>query len=141
MRVRMVMSRQVISAGATETLLEVARRMRADGVSALPVTHGEEVIGIISERDLVEALIDRVDPGRTRVSAYMTSHPQYASPDDDSSDLALRMLHLGVRHLPVLEGARLVGMVSARDLLLGTSGPGGRSGLRSEPGGTGDLSA
>ena len=51
MRVRMVMSREVINAGATETLLEAARRMRTDGVSALPVTDGEEVIGIISERD------------------------------------------------------------------------------------------
>jgi CBS domain-containing protein len=125
MRVRMVMSRQVINAGATETLLEAARRMRTDGVSALPVIDGEEVVGIISERDLVEAFINGADAGSTRVSAYMTSNPQYATPDDLSSGLALRMLDLGVRHLPVLEGGRLVGMVSARDLLLpGASGPG-----------------
>jgi CBS domain-containing protein len=133
MRVRMVMNRQVINAGATETLLEAARRMRTDGVSAMPVTDGEEVVGIISERDLVEALINGADAGSTRVSAYMTSNPQYATPDDLSSGLALRMLHLSVRHLPVLEGGRLVGMVSARDLLLpGASGPGRPPGWKSE---------
>jgi CBS domain-containing protein len=55
----------------------------------------------------------------------MTSHPQYAAPDDDSSDVALRMLHLGVRHIPVVAGGKLLGMVSARDLLLlGMSAPG-----------------
>jgi len=125
MRVRMVMSQQVISIRATQTVLEAARRMRVDGVSALPIIADEEVIGIISERDLVDALIDGVDPRKAQVFGYMTSHPQYAAPDDDSSDVALRMLHLGVRHIPVVAGGKLLGMVSARDLLLlGMSAPG-----------------
>ena len=140
MRVRSVMSRDVVSVPPEERLLEAARRMRSDGVSALPVRRGEEVVGIISERDLVEALIDRVDTEETPVSEYMSSDPQYASPDDDSSDLALRMLYLGIRHLPVVEADRLVGMVSMRDLLLEAlpdptrAGPSRPQGYPKEPG-------
>jgi len=118
MRVRMVMSQQVISAEVTESLIEAARRMRTDGVSALPVINREQLVGIISERDLVDAFIAGTDARQALVSAYMTPHPQYASPDDDSLDIAVRMLQLGIRHLPVVDGGQLVGMVSARDLLV-----------------------
>ena len=117
MKVRLLMSRQVIRVKVTDTVREAAKRMRDDGVSALPVMNGEDLVGILTERDLVDALIDRADPRSALVSAYMTPDPQYATPDDDSVDVALRMLDIGVRHLPVLEVGRVVGMVSARDLL------------------------
>jgi CBS domain-containing protein len=117
-RVKTLMSQQVIRVQVTETIREAGRRMRNNGVSALPVMKGGELVGIITERDLVDALIDGSSPSTALVSAYMTSAPQYAGPEDDSSDVALRMLNMGVRHLPVVEADQVIGMVSARDLLL-----------------------
>ncbi len=118
MRVRTIMSQQVITVAVTESVREAARRMRSNGISALPVVKGGELVGIISERDLVEALIDGSNPSTALISRYMTADPQYAGPEDDSSEVALRLLDMGVRHLPVVEAGQVIGMVSARDLLL-----------------------
>ena len=127
------MSRQVIRVAVTDTVREAAKRMRGDGVSALPVMNGEVLVGILTERDLVDALIDGADPRSALVSAYMTPDPQHAAPDDESFDVALRMLNMGVRHLPVLEAGRVVGMVSARDLLLLDSSGGSPPGRERGP--------
>jgi CBS domain-containing protein len=118
MRVRTIMSQQVITVAVTESVREAARRMRSNGISALPVVKGGELVGIISERDLVDALIDGSNPSTALISRYMTAAPQYAGPEDDSSEVALRLLDMGVRHLPVVEAGQVIGMVSARDLLL-----------------------
>jgi hypothetical protein len=72
MKVRLLMSRQVIRVTVTDTVREAAKRMRDDGVSALPVMNGEDLVGILTERDLVDALIGGADPRSALVSAYMT---------------------------------------------------------------------
>jgi CBS domain-containing protein len=117
MRVRTFMAPEVIATALGESLYDAARRMRADGISALPVLEGDELVGIITERDIVTAFVDGLDPYRTHVSSCMTSAPQVASPDEPVSEAALRMIDGGVRHLPVVEGRRVVGMLSARDLM------------------------
>jgi CBS domain-containing protein len=118
MKVRTLMNHSVIKAQVTESLHEVAARMRADGVSALPVLNGEDLVGIVTERDLVAALVDGLDVRKTPVSARMTAQPTAASPDDEVSAAAFQMVELGVRHLPVVEEGRVVGIISARDLLV-----------------------
>jgi acetoin utilization protein AcuB len=54
----------------------------------------------------------------TRVADYMTDRPVTVAPDDDLAVAAQRMADLGVRHLPVVEGGRLLGVLSMRDLLV-----------------------
>jgi len=125
MRVRTFMARDVVRTGVGDSLRDAARRMRADGISALPVMRGSELVGIITERDIVTAFVDGLDPDRTPVAACMTSGPRVASPDEPVSVAALRMVGGGLRHLPVVENGRVVGMLSARDLLALDLPPGG----------------
>lgn len=117
MKVHAMLSPGVISAEPSESLADAARRMRESQVGALAVIDGGRLVGILTERDLVDAMAEGLSPRVTSVAAYMTPEPVTVDSDDDCSDAALTMLELGVRHLPVTRGDALVGMVSARDLL------------------------
>ena len=70
-----------------------------------------------TERDIVTAFVNGLDPNRTLVATCMTSGPMVATPDEQVSEAALRMVNGGIRHLPVVEDGHLVGMLSARDLI------------------------
>ena len=100
-----------------ETLLDAATRMRRYDVSALPVYRTHQLVGIVTERDVVTAIADGADPAAARVADYMTDRPVTVRLDDDVEVAARRMAELGVRHLPVVDGGRLVGVLSMRDLL------------------------
>lgn len=117
MKVRALYRPEVLIAGSEESLMDVAGRMQYQEVGSLAVMEHGRLVGIITERDLTRALADGVDIAETRVEGYMTREPVTVSPETDAADVARTMLDLGVRHLPVMEEGRLVGMVSARDLL------------------------
>jgi CBS domain-containing protein len=118
MKVRTLMRRDVIRTDVTTSLHEAAAKMRIDNVSALPVVNGEELVGIITERDVVGALVDGMDARCTAVSVCMTPQPISVSPEEAVSEAAFRMVTAAARHLPVVEHGRLVGILSARDLLV-----------------------
>jgi CBS domain-containing protein len=99
-----------------ETMLGAATRMRRYDVSALPVYRRHRLVGIVTERDVVSAIADGADPATTRVADYMTDRPVTVRPDEDVEVAVRRMAELGVRHLPVVDGNRLVGVLSMRDL-------------------------
>ena len=123
MQIRTLVSPSVVKAEVTEPLVALARRMRAHGISALPVYEGDRLVGIVSERDVVSAVADGT--ATTIVAAEcMTPGPVTAAPHEDSADVALRMLELGIRHMPVVEDDRVIGVVSARDLLMLEAWPG-----------------
>lgn len=100
------------------SLPDAAREMADAGIGALAVIdEAHDLVGIISERDLVLALADEDDPGIVRVEEYATAGVELARLDEESSEVARRMLDAGIRHLPVVEHDRVVGMISMRDLL------------------------
>lgn len=99
-------------------LPDAAKKMADAGIGALAVIdEAHNLVGIISERDLVLALADEDDPGSVSVGEYTTADVETARLDEQSSDVARRMLEAGIRHLPVVEHGRVVGMISMRDLL------------------------
>ncbi|HET8614704.1 MAG TPA: CBS domain-containing protein [Actinomycetales bacterium] len=103
-----------------DSLVTAAERMRHAEISALAVIdENGELVGIISERDLVRALGDVIDPDDVTVAAYATDNVALAAPEDDTAEIEARMLDAGIRHMPVVSEGRLVGMVSMRDLLAG----------------------
>ena len=108
---------ELFTAQAEETLDEAADRMSWHQVGALPVLDGQRLVGIITERDLTAALAEGADPAATPVADYMTPAPEVLRPDSDLADAAHTMLRLGVRHLPVMQGGRPVGVLSMRDVL------------------------
>ncbi len=97
---------------------EAAQLMTARQVSALPVVDGEVLVGIITERDLVQrVLAEGRWPDSTPVAEVMSSELVVASHDESYEDALARMTRHHVRHLLVVAGDRLEGVVSMRDLL------------------------
>jgi CBS domain-containing protein len=117
MKVSAMYTPEILSAGANEELIEVAARMQFHEVGALLVFHQGVLQGIVTERDLLCAVADGVDPTTATVERYMTRDPVTVTPDTDAGEAAAQMLALGARHLPVVDGGQVVGMLSARDLL------------------------
>lgn len=118
MRIRELTQRMVVTADISESLSAAASRMRLADVSALPITEDGRPVGILTERDLTRAVADGVNPATVGVASYMSLQLTVASPDEDSQEVAARMLELGIRHLPVQEAGEVVGIISMRDLLL-----------------------
>jgi CBS domain-containing protein len=113
----------------TDSLREAATRMRSGGWSCLPVVVDGSVIALITERDLVEAAAHGAKPSDALVNDYMSDGSVTVSLDDDISVAATKMFAIGCRHLPVVDAGRLVGMISARDLLLQAASAGTRGAL------------
>jgi CBS domain-containing protein len=109
--------REVFSTSADETLAKAARQMRAHDVSALMVYEDEEVVGIVTERDLTRAVAEGESPQVARVAGFMTQSPITVAPGTGMREAAAEMLETDVRHLPIEVGGEVIGMFSLRDLL------------------------
>jgi CBS domain-containing protein len=118
MRVNELMQPEVWQTDPYESLADAAARMRDHGVGSLAVLDGEDLVGILTERDLLWAMADGAPANVTRVSTYMTSPPVVVSPDTDLVEAGRLMVKGDVRHLPVVAMGELRGMLSARDLLV-----------------------
>ena len=115
--VRELMQAEALQALPDESLSEAAPRMRDHQAGSLLVVEGEELVGILSERDILLAVADGLSPEETVVQRCMTRSPVTAHRQMPADTAALIMIERDVRHLPVVEGRRPVGMISARDLL------------------------
>jgi CBS domain-containing protein len=110
------MTRSLLTISAQATLREAAERMVERGVGAVVVLDGEAVAAILTERDIMKA-VAAGEAGDAPVARWMTRHPDTIEPTDTTDHAASLMIHGGFRHLPVVEGGRLVGIVSIRDLM------------------------
>jgi CBS domain-containing protein len=114
--VRDVMKTSLHSVGPSETVGEAVAIMAQHRIGSVLVMEGDRLLGIFTERDTVRALSLSHDAPRHDIVSWMTNDPKTVGPDVET-DAALRtMLDNGFRHLPVVEGGRVVGMVSMRDL-------------------------
>ncbi len=110
--------REVWSIGPDDTVFEAIRMMDAKGVGALVVMRGDTLIGIISERDYARKVILKGRASReTRVREVMTSRVYYTFPDEEVEECMAVMTNHHIRHLPVLEGGRVVGVISIGDVI------------------------
>jgi CBS domain-containing protein len=107
---------------ASTTVGEAISLMAQNKIGSALVMEGGKLIGIFTERDTVRAISQSHDAPDHEISSWMTRDPKTVSPDVDV-DTALRtMLDNGFRHLPVVEGGEVIGMVSMRDLAEFTAG-------------------
>jgi CBS domain-containing protein len=111
--------RAVMTVRPTETIGGLAQRLRLAGVGAMIVSRdGQSLDGIITERDIAYALPEHLDDLHAmRVSDLMTGTVVTCSPHDSIADVARIMTTRRIRHVPVKEGGRLVGVVSIGDVL------------------------
>ncbi len=99
-------------------LAEVAREMRQEDIDSVAVMDDGRLLGIITERDLVRAIADGIDPKQATASVVMSSNPATVGTEEDISVVALKMMRLGIRHLPVVDAmGKPVGLLSARNLV------------------------
>lgn len=110
------MSRDLLTVAPDEPLSRVAQRMVERDVGAVLVMRGPELAGILTERDVLRAVAAGIEES-TVVSDWMTSDPETMDPSDSTQHAAVLMIHGGFRHLPLLEGDEVVGMLSIRDLM------------------------
>lgn len=103
-----------------QTVLEAVALMAEKGIGALLVTEGSDVVGIITERDYARKviLLERSSQA-TPVSDIMTAAVMYVHPNQTSSECMKLMTEKRLRHLPVLENGKLLGLLSIGDLVKG----------------------
>ena len=109
---------RLLSVDPDTTIAEVARRMRTEDTDSVAVMSQGRLVGIITERDMVRAIADGVDSQQATASVVMTEDPATVEADEDAAVVAVKMIKLGVRHLPVVnKSGKPIGLVSARNLV------------------------
>lgn len=115
-----VMRTEFITVAPEDTLGEVAEQMTALNVGSVIVKDFGKLIGILTERDLLKAMAARVHSSEARVRQFMTENPITARAEMDCEEAEQLMLDKGFRHLPVLEGEDVIGVVSLRRVVAAT---------------------
>jgi CBS domain-containing protein len=114
----LVSGREIFHVRSDQTVRDAARYMTDRRVGAVSVLEGTRLVGILSERDVMGRVVAlQLDPDRTRVAEVMTRDLVVAQSGDSHEDAVRKMKQAGCRHLPVVDGESLLGMVSLRDLL------------------------
>lgn len=111
-----LMTTRVVAAGPDEPVATAAAAMVRRNVGSALIIQGRMLTGILTERDILRAAASGSNLTSSPVSAWMTKDPEQASPATLAEDAVQLMLLHGFRHLPVLEGREVRGVVSLRDL-------------------------
>ncbi|MEX2406394.1 MAG: CBS domain-containing protein [Actinomycetota bacterium] len=116
MQVKDIMHVDVKTASPTDTYADVAALLHQNAISSVVVMDGDRLAGIVTERDLVNLVAEGGDPKTTKVTDRMTTSVDTVDPKTDIAEAAEHMARLRIRHLPVVEGQGVVGIISIRDL-------------------------
>ncbi len=109
---------RVISIGTAATVSEVASTLQREGIGAAVVKQGEEMAGIISERDVVASLAEHGPAALDMHAAdLMNRSVVTCTPESNTQELMEQMLASHIRHLPVINDGALVGMISVGDVV------------------------
>ena len=109
---------QVWSIGAEATVLQAARFMTENKIGALLVLDGERIVGMFSERDILQRVVaEGRDPVQAAVGDVMTTEVACCTSDTELAEARGAMKNRRIRHLPVVDGdERLLGIISIGDL-------------------------
>ena len=110
------MSGDLLTVDPTAALRDAARAMHGRGVGAVLVLDAGRLVGILTERDMLRAVATGHEPDES-VAEWMTHHPETIESTDTTEHAGVLMIHGGFRHLPVVDGGELVGILSLRDLM------------------------
>lgn len=118
MKVRDGMTALVLTIGPAHTLREAARLMSARRVGAAVVTDDQQAgVGILTERDILDSLGAGQDPDAELAAGHRTVDVVFASPEWTLQQAADTMVRSGFRHLVVIEGGEVIGLLSMRDIV------------------------
>ena len=112
-----IMHSDVKTASTSDSFAEVAKTMRTHGISSVVVLDGQKLQGIVTERDIVTLVAEGGDPNTTNVEGGMTRLDLITvDPKTELSQAAELMVSNNIRHLPIVDGGNVVGIVSIRDM-------------------------
>jgi len=114
--IRDLMTTRMVTTSPDDPVAEAAAAMVRQQTGSALIMQGRFLAGILTERDVLRAAASGSDLTASPVSAWMTKDPEQASPDTMVEDAVQLMLLHGFRHLPVVEGREVCGIVSLRDL-------------------------
>jgi CBS domain-containing protein len=114
--IRDLMTTSVVAAEPQTSVAEAAAAMIGAGVGSAVVLEGSFLAGILTERDVLRAAASGQDLRESPVADWMTPDPKSAGPEAPAEEAAQIMLLHGFRHLPVVVGKQVCGVVSLRDL-------------------------
>ncbi len=103
--------------GPEATLIEAAERMVEREVGYLAVISRRELVGILTEHDLVQATSEGIEPTEAAVEDWMSEAPDTVPSDVSVREAATWLIEAGYHHLPVMDGGELLGIVTVKDLL------------------------
>jgi CBS domain-containing protein len=110
--------REVASVQRDVSVIEAAREMNRRRIGSLVVVNGAEVVGIFTERDiLVRVVAEARDPSSVTVGDVMTAPVMCCAPDTDVDECKSLVTNYRVRHIPVVQGGLLIGIVTSGDLM------------------------
>lgn len=111
------MTTRLVTMDGNDTLIAAAQEMRDCAIGDVVVTDGDDVVGIVTDRDItVRAVAENMDPASTRLNEITTRDVITVSQHDDAVAAADLMRTYAVRRLPVVEDGQLIGLVSMGDL-------------------------
>ena len=117
--VRDAMTENPRSIGASASVVEAARLMRDEHIGSLPITDDEELVGMITDRDITTRVVAAAaDPKMTSVGDVVSRDLISVEPDEDLEEAVQLMASHQVRRLPVVENGSLVGIVAQADVAL-----------------------
>ena len=115
----LVKDRRVYSIDADQSVLEAARFMMEHNIGALPVLRNGELVGIFSERDIMNRVVAAGrTPGTTRIAEVMTANPRSVGSDETVENCLFLMREFGFRHVLICDNKQVKGLISLRDVLL-----------------------
>lgn len=116
MKISEIMTKAAVTDSADDTLAEAANRMWTQQTGSLLVMDGDRLVGIVTERDVLKSIARGLDPLQVPLKDVMTTEVITIGPQTTLKEAAQLMATKWIRHLPVVEGARVVGIISQRDL-------------------------
>jgi CBS domain-containing protein len=117
--VRDAMTADPRSIGKSVSVVEAARLMREQDIGSLPITDDEQLVGMITDRDITMRVVaEAADPNATSVEDVYSRDLISVAPDNDLEEALGLMARHQIRRLPVVEDGRLVGIVAQADIAL-----------------------
>ena len=117
MSIESLISRDLLRTTADATLSDVAATMMSMAAGSVLVLDGQELVGVITLRDIVRAALAEPDITQVQVETYMTTQPWVVSPGWSVQDIAARMINHNIEHVPVVQDGEVVGILSSFDLV------------------------
>lgn len=114
-KIREIMTDDIECCSLLDNMYEVALKMKELNVGAIPIVDQEKLVGMITDRDIAVRGVAEKNPGSTKVEKIMSDQLVTVTPDTSSKEAAKLMAEHQIRRLPVVEGDKLVGIVSLGD--------------------------